>query len=135
MQACCECDSATNEPDAAVHAAMPHAAAKTAVDVIAAAVGGASSLLVEQTLVAIEKASGDGDGFCQRRAIDACVLMLLELAGREELEGKIVAASAAAAAAVKAVKIAEEGQNTVLAPGVHRVLALYSQKLGSDLLT
>jgi hypothetical protein len=108
VQACCECDSAANETDAAVHAAMPRAAAKTAVDVIAAAVGvGASaapSLLLEQALVAIEKASCEGDGSQPKCAIEACVLMLLELAGREELESKIVAARAEATAAVKAAQ-------------------------------
>ncbi|KAG7670635.1 hypothetical protein KSW81_003194 [Nannochloris sp. 'desiccata'] len=131
VRICIECTA----EDPVVYVARPHAAATAAVKVIAAE----PALLLGPTLRAAAASISPGrDNITTTSAIETALLLLLDIAGNSNLEPELVECSREAETVVKAIKNAVETKDggvhrASLSHGLHRLLALLSQKLGIEL--
>lgn len=135
VRICIECAAV----DPVVHVSRPHAAATAAVKVIAAE----PALLLGPTLSALTASvSPRNEKLTTKSALETALLLLLDIAGNNTLESELVKCSSEAETVVKALKSAVENRNGgglnlnlgSLSHGLHRLVALMSQKLGIEQL-
>jgi len=132
VRICIDCEAG----DPVVHVARPHAASAAAVTVIAAE----PALLLGPTLRAVAASvSPNSEKLTTKSAIETALLLLLDIAGNQNLESELVKCSSEAETVVKAIKTAvgnRDGSGLHLGSSshlLHRLIALMSQKLGIEL--
>jgi hypothetical protein len=128
VRICIECAA----EDPVEHVSRPRAAATAAVMVVAV-----QSELLAPTLGAATASISNSDKNLTKSAIEAVLLLLLEIASNSTLESELVKCSSEAEIVVKAIKSTIEKKDggvglISLRNGLHRLLALMSQKLGIE---
>ncbi len=130
---CVECAA----EDPVVHVARPHAAAKTAVQVLAAK---PAELLGPTLRAASTSVSSfiNTNSSTTKSSVEAALLLLLEIAATSSLDSELITCRIEAEKVVKAIQSTVENKEShglnlmSLRHGVHRLVAVMSQKLGIE---